>query len=59
MKDIKVFVMNKKKKRDNMVMNDTQINQKTKNKSLLSIEKDIIKLKKGLIKIIRNCYLKK
>ena len=38
-KDIKIFL--KKKKSDNMVVNDTKISQKMKTKSLLSIEKNI------------------
>ena len=38
-KDIKVFLEKKKKKCDKMVVNDTKINQKMKNKNLLSIEK--------------------
>ena len=42
-KDTKVFLKKKKKKCNNMVMNDTQIYQKVKNKSLMSIEKYIIK----------------
>ena len=42
-KDIKVFLNNKKKKSNNMVVNDTKIYQKMKNKSLLSIEKNITK----------------
>ena len=41
-KDIKIFLKKKKKKRDNMVVNVTNISQKMKNKSLLSIEKNII-----------------
>ena len=41
-KDIKIFLKKKKKKADNMVMNVTKIAQKRKNKSLLSIEKNII-----------------
>ena len=41
-KDIKIFLKKKKKKSDNMVMNITKIFQKMKNKSLLSIEKNII-----------------
>ena len=44
-KDIKAFLKKKKKKREksnNMVMNDTKVNQKMK-KSLLCIEKNIIK----------------
>ena len=42
-KDIIVFVKKKKKKSDNIEMNDTKIYQKMKNKNLLSIEKKIIK----------------
>ena len=42
MKDIKIFLKKKKKKSNNMVMNVTKISQKMKNKSLLSIEKNII-----------------
>ena len=38
-KDIKVFLKKKKKKSGNMIVNNTKIYQKTKNKSLLSIEK--------------------
>ena len=39
---IKIFLKNKKKKSDNMVVNVTKISQKMKNKSLLSIEKNIM-----------------
>ena len=46
-KDIKVFLRKKKKKSNNAVMNYTKISQKMKNKSLLSIEKNIIKSKKS------------
>ena len=42
MKDIKIFLKKKKRKSNNMVMNVTKISQKMKNKSLLSIEKNII-----------------
>ena len=38
--------MKKNKKSENMVMNDTKIYQKIKNKSLLSIEKNIVKSEK-------------
>ena len=38
-KDIKIFLKKKKKKSDNMVVNVTNISQKTKKKSLSSIEK--------------------
>ena len=41
MKDIKIFLMKKKKKSNNMVVNVTKIFQKMENKSLLSIEKNI------------------
>ena len=41
-KGIKIFVKKKKKKSNNMVVNVTKIFQKMKNKSLLSIEKNII-----------------
>ena len=42
-KDIKIFLKMKKKKSNNMVVNVTKISQKMKNKSLLNIEKNIIK----------------
>ena len=42
MKDIKIFLKKKKRKSNNMVVNVTKISQKMKNKSLLSIEKNII-----------------
>ena len=41
-KDIKSLLKKKKKKSDNMVVNVTKISIKMKNKSLLSIEKNII-----------------
>ena len=41
-KDIKIILKKKKKKINNMVVNITKIFQKMKNKSLLSIEKNII-----------------
>ena len=53
-KDIKVFVKKKKKKSNNIVIKETKIYRKMKNKILLSIEKNI---KNCLIIIIRNCYL--
>ena len=53
LKDIKVF--NKKKiKSNNMVVNDTNISQKMKNKSLLRIEKIFLNEKKNIIIIIRK-----
>ena len=42
-KYLKVSLNKKKKKSDNMVMTDTKIYQKMKNKSMLSIEKNTIK----------------
>ena len=42
-KTIKVFLKKEKKKSVNMVVNDTKIYQKMKNKSLLSIKKNVIK----------------
>ena len=41
-KDIKIFLKKKKRKSKNMFENVTNISQKMKNKSLLSIEKNII-----------------
>ena len=46
MNDIKIFLKKKKKKSDNMVVNITTIFKKRKNKSLLSIEKNIIEFEK-------------
>ena len=40
-KDIKIFLKRKKKKNNNMAVTVTKISQKMKNKSLLSIEKNI------------------
>ena len=40
-KDIKIFLKKKKKKSNNIVVNITKISQKMKNKSFLSIEKNI------------------
>ena len=39
----KVFIKKERKKSDNMVVNDTKIYQKMRIKSLLSIEKNIMK----------------
>ena len=47
-KDVKIFLKNKKKKSGNIVVNVTKISQKMKNKSLLSIESDIIKRERTL-----------
>ena len=41
-KDIKTFLSKKKEKSENMVVKITKISRKMKNKSLLSIEKNII-----------------
>ena len=43
LKDIKVFLIKEKEKRDNMVVIDTNIFQKTKNRTFVSIEENIIK----------------
>ena len=54
-KDIKIFLRKKKKKSNNMIVNVTKISQKIKNKSLLSIEKNVIereKFKSKNVKII-------
>ena len=51
-KYLKVSLKKKKKKSDNMVMNNTKIYQKMKNKSMLSVEKNIIKWeKKALLQL--------
>ena len=42
-KDIKVFLEIKKKKSNNIIMNNTKIYNKIKNRTLLSIEKNTIK----------------
>ena len=42
-KDVKVFIKKKNEKSNNMVVNDKKVKQKMKNKSLVSIEKYIIK----------------
>ena len=47
-KDVKIFLKNKKKKSENIVVNVTKISQKMKNKSLLSIESNIIKRERTL-----------
>ena len=41
-KNIEVFLKKRNKKSDNIVVNDTKISQKMKNKSLLSIENKIL-----------------
>ena len=46
LKDIKVFLKKKKKTSNNMVVKDTKIYYNIKNKSYLSIEKNIIKSEK-------------
>ena len=52
-KDIKIFLKKTKKKSNNMVVNVTKISQKMKNKSLLSIAKNI-EWKKCPLIIIRK-----
>ena len=47
-KNIKIFLKKKKKKSSNIVVNVTKISQKMKNKSLLTIEKNIIEREKTL-----------
>ena len=47
-KDIKIFLKNKKKKSDNMIMNVTKISQKMKNKNLLRIDQNIVEREKAL-----------
>ena len=47
-KDIKIFLKKKKKKSVNMVVNVTKISQKMKNKSLLSIENNIVEQERTL-----------
>ena len=42
-KDIKIFLNTKKKRSNNTVVKDTKFYQMKKNKSLLNIEKEIIK----------------
>ena len=49
MKDIKIFLINKEKKSNNMVVNVTKNFQKMENKSLLSIEKNIIERGKNAL----------
>ena len=46
MKDIKIFLKKEKTKVENMLVNVIKISQKMKNKSLLSIEKNIVQCKK-------------
>ena len=53
-KDTKIFLKKKKKKSNNMVVNVTKSSQKTKNKSFLSIEENIIKPEKTLYYNLEN-----
>ena len=48
-KTIKVFLKKEKKKSVNMVVNDTKIYQKMKNKSLLSIKKKYYQISKNAL----------
>ena len=54
MKDSKIFLKKRKEKSDNMVVNVTNNSQKIKNRSLLSIEKNIMEWEKCYVIIIRN-----
>ena len=54
LKDTKIFLKNKKKKSNNMVVNVTKISQKMKNKSFLSIEENIIEPEKTLYYNLEN-----
>ena len=45
-KDIKIFLSKKMEKSDDRVVNITKISQKMKNKTLLSMEKNIIESEK-------------
>ena len=56
MKDIKIFLKKKKQKSGNMVVNITKISQKMKNKSLLSIEKNITESEKCHIVIVGKYF---
>ena len=57
-KNIELFLKKRNKKSDNIVVNDTKISQKMKNKSLLSIENKILQNeKKRLIIITKNTIL--
>ena len=47
-KDIKIFLKKKRKKGSNMVVNVIKISHTMKNKSLMSIEKNIIEREKTL-----------
>ena len=49
-------IVKKINKSDNMVVNDTKISQKMKNKNLLSIEKKYFKLRKKRSFIIIKSY---
>ena len=56
MKDSKIFLKKRKEKSDNMVVNVTNNSQKIKNRSLLSIEKNIMEWEKYYIIIVRNHF---
>ena len=48
-KDIKIFLMKKKQKGDNMAVNVRKLFRKMKNKSLLRIKKDYYKMRKNAL----------
>ena len=56
MKDSKIFLKKRKEKSNNMVVNVTNNSQKIKNRSLLSIEKNIMEWEKCYIIIVRNHF---
>ena len=56
MKDSKIFLKKRKEKSNNMVVNVTNNSQKIKNRSLLSIEKNIMEWEKCYVIIIRNYF---
>ena len=47
LKDIKIFPRKKKKKSDNMVVNDTKVSEKMKKINWLSIEKKCYKIREN------------
>ena len=49
---MKIFLKQKKKNSDNMVVNDTKNVQKMKDRSLLSIEKNILQNEKKCLIIV-------
>ena len=58
-KDIILFLEKKKKKSNNMIVNDTKIYPEIENKSLLNIGKNIIKWEKILYYTYKKLPFKK